>query len=110
MKNSYPAFTPTKFSTIEDKEKFALHFQRFVTNDFNHNLFPKWFYTRLSMTFGMIAHFSKDGFYSEYFEDEGGKRRFLQECLNYPCYGDVAWTYSDVEKYLQTWLKENGYG
>jgi hypothetical protein len=106
MNHDFPDFVPTKFSTIEDKEKFAAHFQKFVLKDYRRVFFYKWFYQRLSMTFGMIAHYNMGGFYSEYFEDAEGKRRFLQECLNWPCYGSAEFTYSDVEEYLQTWLKE----
>ena len=106
MKNDYPAFTPTQFDTVKDKEKFALHFQRFVTNGFSRGLFPKWFYTRLSMTFGHIAHYNKLHFYDNFFLSESGKAEFLHLCLTWPCYGDPEFTYSDVERYLQDWLQE----
>jgi hypothetical protein len=104
--NDFPAFTPTEFSTVADKEKFAAHFQRFVSGGFKRTVFPKWFYNRLSMTFAMIAHYDRNGFYAEYFEDPYETSRFLEECLAYPCYGDPAYTYSDVERYLQGWLRE----
>ena len=48
-------FTPTKWDTAEDKEKFANHFVRFVNSGYKHKLFYKWFYQRLSNTFHHIA-------------------------------------------------------
>ena len=34
--------------------------------------------------------------------------RFLEQTLLHPCYGDPAWTYSDVERALQAWLQADG--
>ena len=104
--NDTPAFKATEFSTVEDKQKFAKHFQRFVTGGFKRTVFPKWFYTRLSGCFGMIAHYNLRGFYDTYFETLDGKHEFIQECLAWPCYGSPEFTYSDVERHLQGWLKQ----
>ena len=107
-----PAFKATEFSTVEEKEKFAKHFQKFVESGFSERLFYKWFYTRLSMSFGFIAHYNKACFYDTFFVYQSTQREFLEQVLSYPCYGDSAWTYSDVEKYLQGWLRDylNGKG
>jgi hypothetical protein len=32
----------------------------------------------------------------------------LEQIVQYPCYGDPAWTYSDVERALQDWLQADG--
>ncbi len=101
-------FTPTKWDSAEQKAKFTIQFVKFVESDFNFNKFPKWFYQRLSNCFGNIAHFNQLGFYETYFNDSAGKLRFIGNCLNYPCYGDPSFTYSDVEKVIQEWLKKNG--
>lgn len=93
--------TPTTFSTVADKEKFLKHFQRFVKSGYNKNLFYKWFYTRLSMTFGHIAHDNIEGFYQEFFTTPEDIERFWHQTRSYPCYGDPAYTYSDVEKVIQ---------
>jgi hypothetical protein len=100
-------FTATQFSTIEDKEKFANHFKKFVLSDFERSKFPKWFYNRLSITFGMIAHYNQEGFYDTFFDCNGRKVHFLKRILDYPCYGDSDYTFSDVEKYLQEWVRDN---
>jgi hypothetical protein len=99
-------YTATEWDSVEDKEKFAKHFKRFVQSDFKRGLFYRWFYNRLHMTFGFIAHYNLDGFYTTYFEDAEGKNEFLRLCRAHPCYGDPAFTYSDVERDLQNWLEE----
>ena len=100
--------TPTKFSTVADKEKFLKHFQRFVKSGYNKNLFYKWFYTRLSMTFGHIAHYNRHGFYGTFFESREGIDRFWCLTMSYGCYGDPAYTFCDVEKEIQKIYADNG--
>lgn len=108
MKRDYdfPQFTATKWDSVEQKEKFARQFIRFVESGFKRSLFYKDFYRRLSMSFGMIAHYNQAGFYSQFFEDEEGKREFLREVLSWPCYGQPDYTYCDVERHLQGWLQQ----
>ncbi len=101
-------FTPTKFDTAEDKAKFANHFVRFVESDFRSTLFPKWFYTRLSMTFGHIAHYNQSGFYSEFFESTMDKVRFLEQTRLAGCYGSPEHTYCDVERVIVKWVRDSG--
>jgi len=103
-----PQFTATAHSTVEDKEKFAAHFKKFIERGCPETLFPKWFYQRLSTCFGMIAHYNIHGFFDVYFRSTAGKVQFIREVMLYPCYGDPAFTYSDVEKHLHEWLKETG--
>lgn len=101
-------FTPTQWNTAADKAKFANQFVRFVESGFKPTLFPKWFYQRLSMTFGHIAHYNQGGFFAEFFEDDQGKLRFLDQTVNasFAGVGDPAFTYSDVERVLKTWVIE----
>lgn len=98
-------FKPTKFDKPGDKEWFAKQFIKFAKSDFQRRHFTKKFYTRLSMTFGFIAHYDQEGFWQEYFEDENSKKEFIKQCLIWPCYGDPEYTYSDVEKYLKQWIR-----
>ena len=101
-------FTPTKWSTAEDKAKFFRHYQKFVTGGFKASQFPKWFYDRLSQCFGHIAHYNQGGFYEEWFRSPEQQLEFLEYALRYPCYGDAGHTYSDVERALQAWIAEAG--
>lgn len=108
MKTVFKAesFTPTKFDTAEDKAKFANHFVRFVESDFNQNLFQKWFYKRLSMTFGHIAHYDQHGFWAEFFTNDTDKLRFMDQTMAFPCYGQPEYTYCDVERALITYFRQ----
>ena len=107
MRNEH-GFIATEFSTPEDKEKFAEQFKLFVSRGYTRAEFSKWFYTRLSMTFGHIAHYNQDGFYSHFFgRGTHGVLDFIRQCLEWPCHGEPAYTFSDVERYLQAWLRKN---
>jgi hypothetical protein len=101
-------FTPTKFNTAEDKASFANAFVQFVESGFDQRRFTDKLYRRLSNTFGHIAHFNRLGFWETFFTTTGDKVRFLEIVLSYPCYGDPAWTFSDVERALQSWLAVDG--
>ena len=101
-------FTPTEFSSPVDRAWFANHLLRFIAEDFPPILFTKRFYNRLSMTFGHIAHTNMHGFWGVFFEELPGKIRFLERTVRWPCHGDPAFTYSDVERALQSWLLQNG--
>ena len=100
-------FTATKWNTAEDKAKFANQFVKFIQSDFELDKFPYWFYNKLSGMFGHIAHCNQQGFYSSFFENIYGKLHFIQMTLNYGCWGDAAWTYSDVELALKKWMKDS---
>jgi hypothetical protein len=101
-------FTPTKWDDRQTKAKFARQFVKFVESDFDQRLFSQAFYRRLSMTFGHIAHFNRQGFFETFFTTTADKVRFLRMTLAHPCFGDPAFTYSDVERALQGWLRESG--
>jgi hypothetical protein len=102
------AFTATKWSTSQDKAAFGGALLKFMANDFPRNGFKKALYTRLSMTFGHIAHNDVFGFFSTFFEDETGKIDFLEQTLQWPCWGDPAFTFCDVERVIQTRLRSSG--
>ena len=101
-------FTPTKWDDGQTKASFARQFVKFVESDFDQRLFSQAFYRRLSMTFGHIAHFNRQGFFETFFTMTADKVSFLRMTLAHPCFGDPAFTYSDVERALQRWLRESG--
>ena len=102
---AFTTFTPTQWDTAQDKAAFAKQFVRFVRSEFAAKHFTEKFYRRLSNTFGHIAHYNRGGFWEEFFTATADKVRFLEQALQHPCYGDPAWTYSDVERALQAWLE-----
>ena len=101
-------YTPTQWDTIADKEKFEKQFKKFVLGGMQEKDFPKWFYSRLSMCFGHIAHYNQGGFYATWFNNTDSKAKFLENALRHTCCGDPAFVYSDVERVLQQWIRENG--
>src|SRR5271166_2862794 len=77
-----PAFEPDHFtarqwSTAEDKAKFANALMKFIADEFPRQSFSKSLYQRLSNTFGHIAHYNQNGFYSVFFERDADKLAFL---------------------------------
>jgi hypothetical protein len=106
-------FTSTKWDTAADKAKFANHFAHFVEAGMPETLFPKWFYTRLSMTFGHIAHFDRGGFYDTWFSDDAAKLAFLKHTIEWVnggnAVGDPAFVYVDVERRLAAWVVATPY-
>jgi hypothetical protein len=99
-------FTPTKWDSAEAKADFANKLCQFIAADFKESLFTKAFYNRLSMTCGHIAHYNREGFFGTFFRDLAGKADFLEQTLQWPCFGDPAWTYCDVERAVQRRLRQ----
>jgi hypothetical protein len=101
-------FIPTQWDTATTKAKFANQFMKFVKGGFQEKDFPKWFYSRLSNTFGHIAHYDQYGFYEHFFSGEEGKLAFLRHTQDWGCYGQPEFTYCDVEREIQKWLFSSG--
>lgn len=106
MKFTEDQFVATKWDSTKDKVKFANHFVRFVESGFKHSLFYKWFYTRLSMCCGHIAHYDQNGFYDEWFVRREDKTSFIERWATQAIYGDPKCTYSDVERVLKNWCNQ----
>jgi len=93
--------------TAVEKAKFGNHFVRFLLKGCPLTLFHKWFYTRLSMTFGHIAHYNRGGFYAKWFETHEDRTNFIQHTLQHGCYGQPEYTCCDVERAIQSWYADN---
>lgn len=107
-KFSADQFTPTEFATAAQKARFANNFVQFVLSGFDRKKFPKWFYTRLSMTFGHIAHYNQEGFYATWFSATDKQRKFIDRLREWVAYGDPKYTFSDVERQLVHWANGEG--
>lgn len=101
-------FTPTKWDDAATKAKFGNHLLRFIAEDFPESQFTQKFYQRLSNTSGHIAHYNRHGLWSEFFTHRATKIAFLEQTITHPCWGDPAWTYSDVERMTRARLKQSG--
>jgi len=102
-------FVPTKFSTAADKGDFGNAFLHFIESEWKENLFTKTFYNRLSNTFGHIAHYNRPTFYSTWFTSDADRLRFLEQALEWPCWGDAEFTFCDVERALQREIRKRNY-
>lgn len=92
------AFTPTKWHSADDKARFGNQVLAFIAADFFKAKWTNTFYGELCQHFGFIAHYDQHGFWEEYFADLPGKLRFLRDLTQHHCYGDPAYTFSDLER------------
>lgn len=99
-------FTPTKFATAADKAKFANALRRFVLGGFQPRQWTKSLYQRLALCFEHIAHYDQQGFWQEWFETSTDRLRWIEYILQRPCYGDPAYTWSDMEREFIVWLRQ----
>jgi hypothetical protein len=102
-------FVATKFSTAADKADFGNAFLHFIESEWKETLFTKTFYNRLSNTFGHIAHYNRPTFYSTWFTSDADRLRFLEQALEWPCWGDAEFTFCDVERALQREIRKRNY-
>jgi hypothetical protein len=97
-------YQATEHSTVKEKEKFATQFKKFVESGYKRTKFPQWFYRRLSLMFGHIAHYDCQGFFAYWFSAEHDTRRWENRVMYWKAYGDPKHTWSDVEIDLSRWL------
>jgi hypothetical protein len=95
-------FTPTKFHTAEDKAWFANTLLKFLADDCPRSGFTDRLYVRLSNSFGHIAHYDRSNFFEHFFPDPERRIAFLEETLQWPCYGSAEFTFCDVEILVQS--------
>jgi hypothetical protein len=100
---------PTKFSTAQDKADFGNAFLHFIESEWARTAFSKSFYHRLSMCFSHIAHYDAVGFYETWFTSDADRLRFLRHTLAWPCWGDLEYTFCDVERAIQHEIRKRNY-
>ena len=94
-------FTPTKWNTAEDKADFANKLLNFMLTGFLAGRFTEKLYNRLSICFGHISHFDRGGFAETWFDKPESIAAFVNQLVQWPCFGDPAFTFSDVEQAIQ---------
>jgi len=100
-------FTPTAWDTAEDKAKFANFFVSFIDAGCPAIRFQKRFYDRLMNTHGHIAHYDRGGFFDVWFATPEKIAKFIGYWIEQPACGSPEYTFSDVERELQSWLVIN---
>ena len=103
------SFTPTKWSTAEEKAKFANHLLTFIAADCPESKFTKALYNRLCQCFGFVAHYDRNGFLAEFFTCTDDKLRFVRCLAECPCYGSPEFTFSDVERAISAEIRSMSY-
>jgi hypothetical protein len=103
------SFTPTQWSTAEQKAAFANQLMAFIASGFPENKFKKAFYNRLCACFSFIAHTDRAGFVATFFTCTSDKLDFLKQIATCPCYGSPAFTFSDVERAVSGAIRAMGY-
>lgn len=98
-------FAATEWDTAADKADFANKLCAFIAADFKESLFTKRLYNRLYLTFGHIACYDREGFFGTFFCDLPGKIEFLEQTLQWRCFGAPSYTYCDVERAIQERLR-----
>lgn len=102
-------FVPTQWSTAADKAAFGNSYLHFIESEWKRSLFTKSFYQRLSNCFGHIAHYNIHGFYETWFTCDKDRLGFLENTLSWPCWGDPAFTFSDVERAIKQQVRARNY-
>jgi len=101
-------FVATEFHTAQQKAEWANRLASFLLDGCKPGQFTKLLYAQLSLTFGHIAHHNIHGFYDVWFASRSKQLAFLKHTLDrQPC-GDPKFTFSDVEREFQTWLRSSG--
>jgi hypothetical protein len=99
-------FTPTKWSSAEEKAKFGNDLLTFILSDCPEGKFTAKLYERLSNCFGHIAHYDKAGFFDTWFSSAATRSDFLNHLCEDPCFGSPECTFSDVERAVQRKVEE----
>lgn len=107
-----PVFIQTEFQNSRNfppnvKSAFANQFVRLVCSKFSLTEFPKWFYMKLSCTFGLSGLWDRENFYSSHFIGTVKQHDFIKRCVEYKVVGLANWTMGDAETAIQQWLKDN---
>jgi len=102
-------FTATEWATAEEKARIANKLTRLILGGFQKGSFTKRMYQRLSNMFGHIAHYDINGFYSTWFTDIKSCRDWVEHVTGswLSGIGDPKFTWSDAEKALVQWIKDN---
>src|ERR1700676_3664785 len=95
-------FMATKWDDAEAKTKWANAMAAWVQKGFPEKTFRRGLYEHLSIhMYGYIAHYNKQGFYYEWFQNTRCRLAWLKYAAREGAFGcvmgDPAWTWSDVE-------------
>ncbi len=90
-------FTDVQFMTAKEKELVLKNWETFLKHCLQRKHFIKRLYKHLHLHCGFIAHYSRDGFYSTYFEAGEDTQRFFEHFCNHTTTMD----YDDLNTAMQ---------
>jgi len=98
----------TQWSTVEEKAKATEELSKFLIARADPKKWTPRLYKALEQHFSHIAHYNQAGFYGVWFESAAKRLEFAKYHAERSIYGDPAWTWSDVERQFQKWVRESG--
>lgn len=90
-------FADVEFMTAKEKELVLKKWETFLKYSLQKKHFTKRLYDHLHLHCGFIAHYSRDGFYSTYFEAGEDTQRFFEHFCNHTTTMD----YDDLNTAMQ---------
>lgn len=90
-------FTDVQFMTAKEKQLVLKNWETFLKHGLQRKHFTKRLYNYLHLHCGFIAHYSRDGFYSTYFEAGEDTQRFFEHFCNHTTTMD----YDDLNTAMQ---------
>lgn len=102
-------FTPTPWDSAKEKARFANGLARFIESGFEQGLFRPAIYSRLSLCFGHIAEYDRDGFYTTWFVNNERRLAWLGNAVGSAYRGrDLSRSFSDVEDRIADYIRASG--
>ena len=101
-------YVATKWDSAEDKAKFCEWLKKFLLAGCPRGKLQKTKYGRLCGMFGFIAHYNVHGFWDARFGSDEAILETLEQMRDWSMGGDPAWTWSDVEKEIQAFIRTEG--
>lgn len=87
----------SEFMAAKEKEQVLNQWERFLSNGFRWSCFNKSLYNHLIQHCQFIAHYNRQGFYQDYFENSDSRKLFLSQFKTGKSveYGDSSWLNND---------------
>lgn len=83
-------FNNGKYQTAADKQRLFKQWQKFLESGLSETHFTRDIYQNLSLYWGFIAHFNREGFYIARFDKANGRLSTLEQMAN-----PSRWVFSD---------------
>lgn len=100
-------FKPTKWASADDKATFATKLCDFLLRGCPQGRYSSGFYRRLCQMFGFIAHYDVNGFWECRFAGPAERLETVKFMAEWVPVGDPTWTWSDVEREVREFIREN---